>query len=38
MNPQPKPQKNETHEARMKENETHRCEEVSLGGAAIEFV
>ena len=25
MNPQPKPQKNETHEARMKENETHRC-------------
>ena len=23
MNPQPKPQKNETHEARMKENETH---------------
>ena len=25
MNPQPKPQKNETHEVRMKENETHRC-------------
>ena len=25
MNPQPKPQKNETHEARMKENETHHC-------------
>ena len=23
MNPQPKPQKNETHEARMKEHETH---------------
>ena len=25
MNPQPNPQKNETHEARTKENETHRC-------------
>ena len=38
MNPQPKPQKNETHEVRTKENETHRCEGVSLRGVAMEFI